>query len=427
MSPNLSDLFLIVISVVVSALCSGLEIAFLSSNKLYIELERKRGAIWARLISPLLKRPERVIGALLVGNNVALVLYGIAMAELLEPWLRTYGMGEALVLVSQTLLSTLVILVLAEFLPKALFRIDPNGALSVFTVPLQVLYVVMWTPMMIMTGISALILRLFGVKSANAQLVFGRIDLDEFLKEVSSDGIKRTHLDAEVEYFRNTLELSNIKVRELMVPRAEIEAIDVDSTTDELHQLFVSSGMSKLLIYKDSIDNIIGYVHGYELFRHPKSIKAMMRPVNFIPGTMPADEVLQLLIKQRNHVAVVVDEFGGTAGMLTMEDVVETIVGDIEDEHDTPQDVEERLGPDEFLFSARIEVPHLREVHRLDIAESEEYDTLAGWLMHSTGELPEQEQVIDLGPYRITVAQVEHGRIDLLRLQVLDPELGYLP
>lgn len=427
MSPNLSDLVLIVISVVVSALCSGLEIAFLSSNKLYIELERKRGAIWARLISPLLKRPERVIGALLVGNNVALVLYGIAMAELLEPWLRTFGMGEALVLVSQTLLSTLVILVLAEFLPKALFRIDPNGALSVFTVPLQVLYVVMWTPMMIMTGISALILRLFGVKSANAQLVFGRIDLDEFLKEVSSDGIKRTHLDAEVEYFRNTLELSNIKVRELMVPRAEIEAIDVDSTTDELHQLFVSSGMSKLLIYKDSIDNIIGYVHGYELFRHPKSIKAVMRPVNFIPGTMPADEVLQLLIKQRNHVAVVVDEFGGTAGMLTMEDVVETIVGDIEDEHDTPQEVEERLGPDEFLFSARIEVSHLREVHRLAIAESEEYDTLAGWLMHSTGELPEQEQVIDLGPYRITVAQVEHGRIDLLRLQVLDVELGYLP
>ncbi|MBK9513605.1 MAG: HlyC/CorC family transporter [Flavobacteriales bacterium] len=427
MSPNLSDLVLIVISVVVSALCSGLEIAFLSSNKLYIELERKRGAIWARLISPLLKRPERVIGALLVGNNVALVLYGIAMAELLEPWLRTYGMGEALVLVSQTLLSTMVILVLAEFLPKALFRIDPNGALSVFTVPLQVLYVVMWTPMMIMTGISALILRLFGVKSANAQLVFGRIDLDEFLKEVSSDGIKRTHLDAEVEYFRNTLELSNIKVRELMVPRAEIEAIDVDSTTDELHQLFVSSGMSKLLIYKDSIDNIIGYVHGYELFRHPKSIKAVMRPVNFIQGTMPADEVLQLLIKQRNHVAVVVDEFGGTAGMLTMEDVVETIVGDIEDEHDTPQEVEERLGPDEFLFSARIEVSHLREAHRLAIAESEEYDTLAGWLMHSTGELPEQEQVIDLGPYRITVAQVEHGRIDLLRLQVLDPELGYLP
>jgi CBS domain containing-hemolysin-like protein len=296
----------------------------------------------------------------------------------------------------------------------------------VFTIPLQVLYVIMWAPMMFMTGISAVILRMFGVKSANAQLVFGRIDLDEFLKEVSSDGNKRTDMDAEVEYFRNTLELSSIKVRDLMVPRAEIEAIDVDSTTGELHQLFVSSGMSKLLIYKDSIDNIIGYVHGYELFRQPKSIKAVMRPVNFIPGTMPADEVLQLLIKQRNHVAVVVDEFGGTAGMLTMEDVVETIVGDIEDEHDTPEEVEERLGPHEFLFSARIEVFHLREVPGLAIPESEEYDTLAGWLMHSTGELPEQGQVIELGPFRITVAQVEHGRIDLLRLEVLNTEAGYL-
>ena len=427
MGPSLSDLIIIVVSIVVSGLCSGLEIAFLSSNKLYIELERKRGAIWARLLSTLLKRPERVIGALLVGNNIALVLYGIAMASLMEPWLRTFGLGEGFVLVGQTLLSTLVILVLAEFLPKTLFRLDPNGAISYFTIPLQVLYVVLWAPMMFMTGISTLVLRLFGVKSANAQLVFGRIDLDEFLKEVSADGNKRTDMDAEVEYFRNTLELSNIKVRELMVPRAEIEAINVDDSVQELHALFISTGMSKLLTYKDSIDNIIGYVHGYELFRHPKSIKAVMRPVNFIPGTMPADEVLQLFIKQRNHVAVVVDEFGGTAGMVTMEDVVETIVGDIEDEHDTPEDVQERLGPTEFLFSARVEVPHLRETHLLAIPESEEYDTLAGYIMHSTGEMPDQGQVIDLGPFRFTVAQVEHGRIDLVRLDVLDPESGFLP
>lgn len=427
LSPHLSALLLIVVSVVVSALCSGLEIAFLSSNRLYIELERKRGAIWARLIAPLLKRPERVIGALLVGNNIALVLYGIAMAELLEPWLRTYGQGEAFVLIAQTLLSTVLILVLAEFLPKALFRIDPNGALSVFTVPLLVLYVVMWAPMMFMTGISSLFLRLFGVKSSSAQAVFGRIDLDEFLKELSADNHKRPDLDAEVEYFRNTLELSNIKVRELMVPRAEIEAIDVESDIAELHQRFVSTGMSKLLVYKDSIDNIIGYVHGYELFRQPRSIRAVMRPVNFIPGTMPADELLQLLMKQRNHVAVVVDEFGGTAGMLTMEDVVETIVGDIEDEHDTPEEVAEQLSEHEYLLSARLEVAVVRERFLLDVPESDEYDTLAGYLMHTTGDLPEQEQVIDLGALRFTVAQVEHGRIDLLRVTVLDPEVGYLP
>ena len=280
--------------------------------------------------------------------------------------------------------------------------------------------------MMFMTGISTVVLRLFGIKSANAQLVFGRIDLDEFLKEVSADGNKRTDMDAEVEYFRNTLELSNIKVRELMVPRAEIEAISVEDSTAELHALFVSTGLSKLLTYKDSIDNIIGYVHGYELFRNPKSIKAVMRPVNFIPGTMPADEVLQLFIKQRNHVAVVVDEFGGTAGMVTMEDVVETIVGDIEDEHDSPEDVQEKLGPAEFVFSARLEIHHLRDMYRLAIPESEEYDTLAGYIMHTTGEMPDQGEVIDLGPFRFTVAQVEHGRIDLVRLEVLDQEVGFL-
>jgi len=409
----------------VSALCSGLEIAFLSSNKLYIELERKRGAIWARLVSVMLKRPARVIGALLVGNNIALVLYGIVMAKVLEPWLRTFGQGEVFVLVSQTILSTLLILVIGEFLPKAIFRIDPNSSLSVFALPLQVLYIILWLPMMVMTGLSEGILRLFGVPNKPGQVAFGRVDLDDFLKDVGTNQPTNTTMDAEVEYFRNTLELSNTKVRELMVPRAEIEAIEVEATAEILRQRFIESGLSKLLVYKESIDNIIGYVHGYELFRHPRSIRSVMRPVNFIPGTMPADEVLQMFIKQRTHVAVVVDEYGGTAGMLTMEDVVETIVGDIEDEHDSPEEVEERLGPNEFLLSARTEVAHLIEAYRLAIPESEEYDTLAGYILHSTGEIPDQGQVVELPPFRITIAQVVHGRVDLVRLEVLDPETGY--
>jgi len=420
------DLILLISSVAVSALCSGLEIAFLTSNKLYVELERKRGAIWARLVSIMLKRPARVIGALLVGNNIALVLYGIVMAKVLEPWLRTFGQGEAFVLVTQTILSTLLILVIGEFLPKAIFRIDPNGALSVFALPLQILYIVLWLPMMVMTGLSAGILRLFGVPNKPGQVAFGRVDLDDFLKDVGSNQPSNTTMDAEVEYFRNTLELSNTKVRELMVPRAEIEAIEVDETTEVLRQRFIESGLSKLLVHKQSIDNIIGYVHGYELFRHPRTIRSVMRPVNFIPGTMPADEVLQMFIKQRTHVAVVVDEFGGTAGMLTMEDVVETIVGDIEDEHDTPEEVEERLGPNEFLLSGRSEVARLIEVHKLAIPESEEYDTLAGYILHSTGEIPDQGQVVELPPFRITIAQVVHGRVDLVRLEVMDPEVGFL-
>ena len=422
-----TDLFLLLLSLAVSALCSGLEIAFLSSNKLYVELERKRGAIWARLVSILLKRPARVIGALLVGNSIALVLYGIVMAKVLEPWLHSFGFGGAFVLVSQTVLSTLLILVVAEFLPKAVFRIDPNRALSVFALPLQVLYIILWLPMMVMTGLSEGILRLFGVPTKPGQVAFGRIDLDDFLKDVGTNQPSNANMDAEVEYFRNTLELSNTKVRELMVPRAEIETIQVEENVEVLRQRFIESGMSKLLVYKESIDNIIGYVHGYELFRHPRTIRAVMRPVNFIPGTMPADEVLQMFIKQRTHVAVVVDEFGGTAGMLTMEDVVETIVGDIEDEHDTPEEVEERLGPNEFLLSARTEVAHLIEAYNLAIPESEEYDTLAGYILHSTGEIPAQGQVVELPPFRMTIAQVVHGRVDLLRLEVLDPDTGYHP
>lgn len=419
-----TDLILLIIAVAVSALCSGLEIAFVSSNKLYIELERNRGAIWARLVSVMLKRPARVIGALLVGNNLALVLYGLLMAKLLQPWLLGFGYGAAFVLVAQTVLSTLLILVVGEFLPKAVFRIDPNTTLSAFALPLQILFVVLWLPMMVMTGLSELILRIFGVKSRPGTIAFGRVDLDEFLKDVTANQANDEGMDAEVEYFRNTLELSNTKVRDLMVPRAEIEAIEVDEPISTLHERFVESGMSKLLVYRKSIDDVIGYVHGYELFKQPRTIRAVMRPVNFMPGTMPADEVLQLFIKQRTHVAVVVDEYGGTAGMLTMEDVVETIVGDIEDEHDTPEEVEERLGPHEFLFSARSEITHLIETYGLVLPESEEYDTLAGFILHSTGDIPEQGQVIELPPFRLTVAQVIHGRVDLVRLEVTDPAAG---
>ncbi|MBK6343251.1 MAG: HlyC/CorC family transporter [Flavobacteriales bacterium] len=411
------DLFLIIASVALSALCSGLEIAFVSSNKLYIELERKRGAWWARLVSFLQKRPARVIGALLVGNNIALVVYGVLVAEALEPWLATIGLSPWLVLAVQTALATLLILVVAEFLPKALFGIDPNRALALFALPLAMLYVVLWLPMMLFTGMSELLLRLFRVRTRPGQIAFGRIDLDDFLREMSGGPAREQQIDAEVEYLRNTLELSNIKAREIMVPRARIEAIDAEDGPAQLHRRFVETGLSKLLVYKDRIDNVIGYVHGYELFRHPRSIRAVMRPVNFIPGTMPADEVLQLFIKQRSHVAVVVDEYGGTAGMLTMEDVVETIVGDIEDEHDTPEEVEEQLADGAYLLSGRLDVERIRERFGLDLPLSEEYGTLAGFILHHTGDLPEQGQVIEIAPFRFTIAQVAHGRIDLVRLE----------
>ncbi|HQV52925.1 MAG: HlyC/CorC family transporter [Flavobacteriales bacterium] len=414
-------------SIAISALCSGLEVALVGSSKLYLELERKRGAIWARVLGDMLQRPSRVVGTLLVGNAVAFVLYGVVFTSVMGQMLPILNQGAAFELVVRVVIGTVVVLILGEFLPKLLFRMDPDRALSLFAIPLRVIYTVFWLPMMVVTSMGEGILRVFGVRGTSGQEAFGRVDLDEFLNDISNVPKGDESLDAEVEYFRNTLELSKIKVRDLMVPRAEIEAIQVDESVQTLQSRFAENGMSKMLVYKESIDKILGYVHGYELFRRPKSIQAIVRPVNFIPGTMPADEALQLFIKQRSHVAVVVDEYGGTAGIITMEDVVETIVGDIDDEHDTGnEEVEERLGPNEFLLSARAEVEHLVEKYRLAIPQRDDYETLAGFILHSTGDLPEQGQVIDLPPFRMTIAQVVHSRIDLVRLEVLDPETGFI-
>lgn len=421
-----ADVILLLVAILTSAICSGLEIALVSSNKLYIELQRKQGAIWAKIVASLLKKPARVISALLVGNTIALVAYGILMAQLLEPGLRMLYPSEGFILVMQTVLSTLLILLVSEFLPKALFRIDPNGVLSVFALPLGVIYGVLWLPTVLLTTISEGILRLFGVKPNMGKAGFGRIDLDAFLQEVSEANSSDKEVEAEVEYFRNTLELSNTKVRDLMVPRADIEAMDVEEPIAELSKRLLSTGLTKMLIHKEGIDNIIGYVHSYEMFKRPRSIRAILRPVNFIPGTMPADEVLRLFTKQRTHIAVVVDEFGGTAGMLTIEDVVETIVGDIEDEHDDEDSVEERISPTEFVFSARVEVEYLVEEYGLNMEESEEYDTLAGYIMHRTGTVPEPGEIVDDGPFRFTVTNVSHGRVDLVNVLVKDVEDGFV-
>lgn len=420
------DIMLLVFAVLVSGLCSGLEIAFVSSNKLYIELRRKQGAIWAKVMALLMRRPSRVISSLLVGNTIALVIYGILMAKWLEPGLRHLYPNDTFILITQTVLSTLLILIVGEFLPKALFRLDPNGILGVLAIPLGVIFIILWLPTMLLTGISEGILRLVGVKPNLGKAGFGRIDLDAFLQEVSERASPDETVEAEVEYFRNTLELSNTKVRDLMVPRAEIEAMDVHEPVDELAKRFQATGLTKLLIHKDGIDNIIGYVHSYEMFKRPHSIRSIMHPVNFIPGTMPADEVLRMFTRQRSHIAVVVDEFGGTAGMLTIEDVVETIVGDIEDEHDDEDNVEQRVGLVEFVFSGRVEVEHLVEEYRLNLEQSEEYDTLAGYIMHRTAKVPELGEVVDDGPFQLTVTNVSHGRVDLVTLLVKDVERGFV-
>ncbi len=422
-----ADIVLIVASLLVAALCAGLEVAFATGNRLYIELRRKEGDWWAALVAPLLDRQARVSGALLVGSTLAQVVFGLVAAKAMGPWLRGLYPDGLFVLVAQTGLCTLIVLILGEFLPRALFRTDPDHGLALFALPLRALYLLFRPVVLLLTAASQGLLGLFGMRGQAVRPTIGRVDLDEFLRSLETQAPRSEALDAEVEYFRNTLSLSATKARDLMVPRAEVEAIGVEEPIEALHRRFVETGLSKLLVYRDSIDNIIGYVHGHELFRRPRTIRSVLRPVDHIPGTMPADEVLRKFTRQRGHVAVVVDEFGGTAGLLTIEDVVETIVGDIEDEHDIGQEVEERVGEHEFLFSARTEVEHLVSAHRLALPRSDHYDTLAGLLLHHTGSLPEQGRVIDLGPFRFTVAQVDHSRIDLVRLLVTDPAKGYIP
>jgi putative hemolysin len=419
-----NDLLLLIGALCFTALCAGLEISFVTSNKLYIHLQRKQGVFSARLLGRLLQRPERVIAALQVGTNIALVVYGIVMARLLEPWLWTLWPHDAFVLTTQTLLSTLLVLIVAEYLPKVLFRMDPNGLLSLFAVPLWVIYVVLWVPTLVFATLSELILRLGGVQVRKGQLVFGRVDLSEFLREMQHNTAKNATEEAEVGYFRNTLALSETKARDRMVPRAAIEAIGLDEPVARLQRSFIDTGLSKLLVYKDSIDNIVGYVHGYEMLRKPRSIRSIVRPVQFIPGTMPVDQVLQLFTKQRCQLAVVVDEFGGTAGMLTVEDAVETIVGEIDDEHDMGETVEEKVGEHAFLFSGTMEVAHLRERYGLDLPLSAQYDTLAGYILHHTGELPSQGQELRIEAFQLTIAQVVRGRIELVRLTLHSPPQG---
>ena len=421
-----TDLILIIVSIAVSALCSGLEIAFLSSNKLFVELERKRGAIWARLISGMFKRPGRLLGVLLVGNNIALVLYGVLMAKILEPWLISFDHGNAFVLISQTIISTLIILVVAEFLPKTVFRIDPGGALAIFAIPLQIMYIVLWPAMMVLTGISELVLRAFGIPQQAGQAVFGRVDLDQFLKEISGDRPQEKNMDAEVEYFKNTLELSNIKVRDLITPRAEIEAVEVEESIRTLRDRFVDTGLSKMLIYKKSIDNIIGYVHGYEMFKHPRSIRSVMRPVNFIPGTMPADDLLQMFIKQRTHMAVVVDEYGGTDGVVTLEDVLEELVGEIVDETDVDEDAITRISRNEILAWGDADLREINHFFNVSLPQLE-HRSLNGYLLDELGRVPQPGEQIEREKILIEVMEATETQVTRARLRRLGSPMELPP
>ncbi len=411
------DYFFILLSLFFSAFFSGMEIAFISANKLKIALDAKKGSRSARVLSRFLQKPSRFIGTMLVGNNIALVIFGIIMANVLTPFLSRISSNEMAVLILQTIFSTFLILIAGEFIPKVLFQIDPNRVLSVLFGPLIVIYYILWLPTIIITGFSEMVLKIFfKVNFSEDKPVFGRIDLDHYVKEMTLGNAREGAMDYEIQIFQNALDFSTVRVKECMVPRTEITAIDMESPIEKLRKKFIETNLTKILIYKGSVDNIIGYAHAHEMFKKPESIKNILLPISVMPQSMPASEALRTFIREKKSISVVVDEFGGTSGLVTIEDVVEEIFGEIEDEHDTEQHSEKKINEKEFEFSARFEIDYLNNKYSFGFPESDEYETLAGLILFISEDIPQENEKIEFQKWIFRIKKVTARRIELVNV-----------
>jgi len=411
------SLSIIIVSLLLSAFFSGMEIAFVTSNKLHIELMKKRGELNARLIAPLLKSPSRFIATMLVGNNIALVVYGIEMANVLEPFLRTLSASDGVVLMLQTLLSTALVLVTAEFIPKVLFGLNANKFMSLFAVPTWAFYYGLYLIVSLVVGVSNFILKyLMGVNQLDKKPVFGRIDLQKYLEEQTLGIEAQEEQDSEIQIFQNALDFSKVKARECMIPRNEIVAMELNESIETLKDKFIETGFSKIIIYKENIDQVIGFTHSYELFKQPKDLKTILLPIALIPETITANEILNLFIKERKSIALVVDEFGGTSGLLTVEDIVEEIFGEIEDEHDTTALEENQIDENTFVLSGRLEIDFLNQKYQLNLPESEEYETLNGLIVYYHQNIPVVKENITISGFRFLILEVNKTRIEKVEL-----------
>ncbi len=410
---------IILIALIASAFFSGLEIAFITSNKLRIELESKQGSLSAKILSYFNKYPSRYLGTMLLGNNIALVIFGIYMDEELSPLLGVYISSKVMLLIISTFLSTLLILVTAEYLPKNIFRLNPNKTLSLFVFPLTIVYGLLYPIVLITIGFSEFVLKKIArVKIEKENAAFTMIDLDNYIREGTSAIETKAEKDHEIQIFQNALDFSSVKARECMVPRNEIVALDANESIDELKNRFIQTRFSKILIYSESIDNIIGYVYSKELFKKPENIKSILLPVSIVPESMAASELLTIFIQQHKSIAVVVDEFGGTSGMLTMEDVMEEIFGEIEDEHDREDFIEKMISETEFIFSARLETDYINEHYHLNLPVIENVATLGGLIMHYHQSIPKLNEEIRIGKFLFTATLVNRTGIEQVNLKV---------
>ncbi len=425
-----ANISIIVITLLLSAFFSGMEIAYVSANKIHIEIIKKQEGLLANVLNKITRKPSKFIATMLIGNNIALVVYGLYMGELLVNWFQGMLPSENsfvqlmltdFSLFTQTLISSLIILLTAEFFPKVIFQIYANDLVRLFAIPAYFFYQI-FTPIseFVIRVSDTVLKRLFKTEGDDVQLTFTKMELGDYITEQMETVEDEDEVDSEIQIFQNALEFSEVKAREVMVPRTEITAVELHETPKTLIKLFTDTGYSKILVYKDTVDDIIGYVHSYELFKSPKTLKSILLPVEYVPETMLIHEILNVLTRKHKSIAVVLDEYGGTSGIMTVEDIVEELFGEIEDEHDSTDLYEEQVDEENFVFSARLEVDYLNENYKLNLPESEEYETLGGLIVSETGEIPEQDAQIDTEGFQFTILEVSNTKIDLVAVKLVE-------
>ena len=418
-----SQITIILITIIFSAFFSGMEIAFVSSNKIYLEIEKKQNNFFSNILKKITQSPSKFIATMLVGNNISLVVYGLYSGKLILefffPEINSSKSLDFVYIFYQTLISTFVILISAEFLPKVLFQIYANILLKYLSLPSYFFYVLLSPITYILNSISNSVLsKYFKTKKDELRIVFSKDELGDYINEELGNDSDSNELDSEIQIFQNALEFSNVRAREIMVPRAEIISSDRYNSLSSIKQIFVKNGLSKVLIYRENIDHIVGYISLLDMFKEPESIKSIIRPVEFVPEAMLINDVLNLLTKKRKNIAIVIDEYGGTSGIITMEDIIEELFGEIEDEHDSQDLLEKQLNNKTFIFSARLEVDYINNKYKLKIPESEQYETIGGFIVHNRQDIPAIGEVLNFPNYEFIIREVTNTKIETVEVKI---------
>lgn len=416
------EISIIILCLILSAFFSGMEIAFISSNKIYLEIEKKQDNFISKILTRLTEKPSKFIAAMLIGNNIALVVYGFFMGDLILKCIvhLGYQFSDYTSLFIQTLVSTFIVLVTAEFFPKVFFQIYANSLIRIFAVPAYIFYRLFYYISTFFIWISDFVLRkFFKTEGDQVQLYFSKIELGNYITEQMSTVEDNEEVDSEIQIFQNALEFSGLKARDIMTPRTEIVDVDLFDSISDLKSLFIETGYSKIVVSQNSLDDIVGYVHSFDLFKKPKTIKSVLMAVEFVPETILIKDALSLLIKKRKNVAVVLDEYGGTSGIITIEDIVEELFGEIEDEHDSDEElIEQELGEGKYLFSTRLDVTYLNETYKLEIPEDDSYGTLGGFIVDFTKDIPQKGEKITIGNYHFSIEECSNKKIELVKMSI---------